>query len=290
MTRWMLDATADTLPPGLLGTPFEAVYRALREVAAGVWDVDPAAYRAGIAWAFYLLERPALLERFPALVAAVLVSEGVPAIRPDQTPAELVALLRVWFGYRPTYARLEALLACYGVEAEVRPISDPYCQLVCPVSDTRLAFYIRVLGMDWARPLTADEIAEIARLASPLGARPAPFYALQAGEAPVYVASAGAGIVYSLMSGAVAQAVPGIPVGGTIDTDSQTTVYTPTAGGIATRSGFSFVNKLLVGDMPDDGGMITCSGFSFVDKQLEGVADMPGGTVGVDIEESIYKK
>ena len=231
MTRWMLDATADTLPPGLIGTPFEAVYRALREVAAGVWDADPAAYRAGIAWAYYLLERPALLERFPALVAAALVSEGVPAIRPDKTPAELVALLRVWFSYRPTYARLEALLACYGVEAEVRPISGPDCQLVCPVSDTRLAFYIRVLAMDWTRPLTAEEISGIARLASPLGARPVPFYALQAGEAPVYVAPAGAGIVYSLISGEIAKPIPGVPVGGTIDATSQTVLYIPRAGG-----------------------------------------------------------
>lgn len=169
-----LDALADTTPPGLLGTPFGVVCDALRVVAASVWDVDPSVYRAGIAWAWYLGARPAALavDGLRALLCAALVSECAPLVRESQTIGELVALLSLWMDYRPTFADMEALFATYGVRVDVRAISDPEGQLLMPVDDTRLAFYIFVLSMDWARPMLLGDIAETARRASPLGARP----------------------------------------------------------------------------------------------------------------------
>lgn len=74
---------------------------------------------------------------------------------------------------------------------------------------------------------------------------------------------------------------PMVALGGTIDTDSQTSVMIEVGkmGGIATRSGFSFVDKQLVGLMPLDGGAVDRSGFSFVDRSLVGNMPDDGGTV-----------
>ena len=154
-----LDALADTTPHGLIGTPFGVVSDALRFVAA---------------WAWYLGARPSALavDGFRALLCAALVSECAPLVRESQTVGELVALLSVWMDYRPVFADMEALFATYGVRVDVRAISDPEGQSLLPVDDTRLAFYIFVLSMDWQRPMLLGEIAETARRASPLGARP----------------------------------------------------------------------------------------------------------------------
>lgn len=169
-----LDALADTTPPGLLGTPFGVVIDALRVVASSVWDVDPTVYRAGIAWAWYLGVRPSALALadFRSLLCAALVSECAPLVRESQTVGELLELLTLWMDYRPVFSDMEALFAAYGVQADVRAISDPEGQALLPVDDTRLAFYIFVLDMDWARPMWLGDIAETARRASPLGARP----------------------------------------------------------------------------------------------------------------------
>lgn len=169
-----LDALADTTPPCLLGTPFGAVCDALRVVAASVWDVDPTVYRAGVAWAWYLAARPSALavDGLRALLCAALVSECAPLVRESQTVGELLALLSLWMDYRPTFSALEALFLTYGVEIDVRAISDPEGQALLPVPDTRLAYYIFVLDMDWARPMWLGDIAETARRASPIGARP----------------------------------------------------------------------------------------------------------------------
>lgn len=169
-----LDALADTTPSGLLGTPFGVVCDALRAVAASVWDADPTVYRAGIAWAWYLGARPSALAvaGFRSLLCAALVSECAPLVRDSQTVGELLALLTLWLDYRPVFADMEALFATYGVQTDVRAISDPEGQALLPVDDKRLAFYIFVLDMDWSRPMWLGDIAETARRASPLGARP----------------------------------------------------------------------------------------------------------------------
>lgn len=176
-----MDALADTTPPGLLGTPFGVVSDALRAVAASVWDVDPTVYRAGIAWSWYLGARPSALAvgGFRALLCAALVSECAPLVRESQTVTELLALLTLWMDYRPVFADMEALFATYGVRVDARAISDPEGQTLLPVDDTRLAFYIFVLSMDWARPMLLGEIAETARRASPLGARPFVVYLVE---------------------------------------------------------------------------------------------------------------
>ncbi len=50
--------------------------------------------------------------------------------------------------------------------------------MVVPVDETRLAFYIAVRGMDWSRPLSLDEVRDLAVRATPLGARPFAYYAI----------------------------------------------------------------------------------------------------------------
>lgn len=169
-----LDTLADTTPPCLLGTPFGVVCDALRVVAASVWDVDPTVYRAGVAWAWYLAARPSALavDGLRAPLCAALVSECAPLVRESQTVGELLALLSLWMDYRPTFSALESLFLTYGVQVDVRAISDPEGQALLPVPDTRLAYYIFVLDMDWARPMWLGDIAETARRASPIGARP----------------------------------------------------------------------------------------------------------------------
>lgn len=167
-----LDQTADTFPVGMAGTPFEDVYRALRIVAASVWAVDPTVYRAGMAWGWYALHAPEILVGFRDVVTAALVSAVAPMVSDTQTDGELVEYLRQWRSYTPTGPKLEAILALFGIDAEVRAISDPEGQALLPVQDTRLAFYIFVKDMDWARPMWLGDIAELARRATPLGSRP----------------------------------------------------------------------------------------------------------------------
>lgn len=204
MSNRPLDHTADTLPVGLQGTPFEAVYDALSVVASAVWDIDPATYRAGIAWGWYLTHRPEELESFRELLAAALISEQAPLVKDTQTDSELVEYLRIWRSYTPTYAKLQAIYSTFGVQTDIQPISDAESQQIMPVADRRLAFYIRVESMDWSRPLTLTEIANIAIRATPLGSRPYPYFALF-GEEEAYVSAGGSG--YNRVLRAVAPAV-----------------------------------------------------------------------------------
>jgi hypothetical protein len=172
MTR-LLDAYADVLPYGLQPTPFGEVWRALQLVASTVWDVDPAVYRAGIAWGWYVQRNPDALAAQRDLVIAALISEQAPLIKADQTTAELVEYLRQWREYRPTYDRLEAIYKLFAADVEILPISTPGAP---PVSDTRLAFYVRIYGVDFSRLLTLEEAYTIAIRATPLGSRPIVYY------------------------------------------------------------------------------------------------------------------
>lgn len=172
MTR-LLDAYADVLPYGLHPTPFGEVWRALQLVASTVWDVDPAVYRAGVAWGWYVQRNPSALESQRDLVIAALISEQAPLIKADQTTAELVEYLQQWRAYRPTYDKLEALYKLFAADVEVLPISTPGAP---PVSDTRLAFYVRIYGVDFSRLLTLEEAYTIAIRATPLGSRPIVYY------------------------------------------------------------------------------------------------------------------
>lgn len=175
----LLDNKADTLPCGLIGTPFETVYKALRTVAADVWAVDPTVYRAGMAWGWYALHRPEKLAGFRDVVAAALVSSFAPLVKDTQTDAELVEYLRQWRDYTPTFGRLQALYALFGATVDIQPITDPESQAVLPVTDTRLAFYVRITEVDFSRPLSLDDAREIALRATPLGSRPYVYYALE---------------------------------------------------------------------------------------------------------------
>lgn len=172
MTR-LLDAYADVLPYGLQPTPFGEVWRALQLVASTVWDVDPAVYRAGIAWGWYVQRNPDALAAQRDLVIAALISEQAPLIKADQTTAELVEYLRQWREYRPTYDKLEALYKLFAADVEILPISTPG---VPPVSDTRLAFCVRIYGVDFSRLLTLEEAYTIAIRSTPLGSRPIVYY------------------------------------------------------------------------------------------------------------------
>lgn len=173
-----IDERADTFPVGLQGTPFEEVYKALRAVAASVWAVDPTVYRAGTAWGWYALNAPDRLAGFRTVVAAALISAFAPMIKDNQTDAELVEYLRMWRVYKPTFGALGELFSVFGASVEVLPISDAESQSVVPVSDTRLAFYLRITGIDFSRALSLLEAVEIARRATPLGSRPFAYYAI----------------------------------------------------------------------------------------------------------------
>lgn len=175
----LLDNKADTFPCGLIGTPFEAVYKALRAVAADVWAVDPTVYRAGMAWGWYAQHRPEKLAGFRDVAAAALVSSFAPLVKDTQTDAELVEYLRQWRDYTPTFGRLQALYALFGATVDIQPITDPESQAVIPVSDTRLAFYVRITEIDFSRPLSLEDAREIALRATPLGSRPYVYYALE---------------------------------------------------------------------------------------------------------------
>lgn len=172
MTR-LLDAYADVLPYGLHPTPFGEVWRALQAVASTVWDVDPAVYRAGIAWGWYAQHNPDALNAQRDLVIAALISEQAPLIKADQTTEELVEYLRQWREYRPTYDRLEALYRLFAADVEILPVSTPGGP---PAGDTRLAFYVRIYGVDFSRLLTLEEAYTIAIRATPLGSCPIVYY------------------------------------------------------------------------------------------------------------------
>lgn len=193
----VLDRNADTFPVGLTGTPFEEVYRALRIVAATVWEVDPLVYRAGMAWGWYALHDPAALTGFRDVVVAALISAIAPMVKDTQTDAELVEYLRQWRVYTPTFPKLQAIYALFGAVVDIQPISDPESQAVLPVDDTRLAFYIRIESVDFSRPLTLAEAREIAVRATPLGSRPYPYYALET-RIPCTVSPAPVGIYIRL--------------------------------------------------------------------------------------------
>lgn len=190
-----LDQNADVLPYGLLGTPFETVFKALQNVAADVWAVDPSVYRAGIAWGWYALHAPGALSGRRELLIAALISEQAPLIKASQTTEELVQYLTQWRVYTPTFPKLEALFGLFGVSADIRPISDADSQTILPVTDTRNAFYVRITGMDWARPFELSEASTLAVRATPLGARPVPYYAFTSAVS-VYAGASSAGAVY----------------------------------------------------------------------------------------------
>lgn len=174
-----LDDMADTFPDGLKGTPFEIVYKALRKVASDVWAVDPTVYRAGMGWGWSALQTPEDLEKFREILINALISAFAPLVKDNQTNAELVEYLRQWREYTPTFPRLQALYALFGVTADIQPISDPESQSVMPVTDTIHAFYVRITPTDMARLLTLSEAYKIAAGASPLGSRPYVYYALE---------------------------------------------------------------------------------------------------------------
>lgn len=173
-----LDDNADTFPVGLQGTPFETVYKALRSVAASVWNVDPTAYRAGMAWGWYALHKRDALVGFRDIVTAALISAFAPMIKDTQTDEELVEYLRQWRSYAPTFPKLQALYAFFGLTVDIQPISDPESQAILPVDDTRLAFYIRIESVDFSRPMSLGEVHDLAVRATPLGSRPYPYYSL----------------------------------------------------------------------------------------------------------------
>lgn len=204
-----LDGSADVLPVGLQSTPFGEVWQALQSVAADVWDVDPSVYRAGMAWLWYAVNHPDDLasDSLRALLVAALISEQAPMVKDWQTNAELVEYLRIWRTYSPTYAKLEAIFATFGARVEVRPISDAESQGVVPVADRRLAFYLRVENFDAARPLTLDEVYQIAVRATPLGSRPVPYYALIS-RTDTRVGPASAGVVRALWASEPAEPAP----------------------------------------------------------------------------------
>lgn len=195
-----LDSSADVLPVGLQPTPFGEVWQALQQVAASVWSVAPSVYRAGMAWLWYAINHPDDLasDNLRALLVAALISEQAPMVKDWQTNAELVEYLRLWREYTPTYDKLEAIFALFGVTAQILPISDAESQLVMPVADRRLSFYIRIEAFDSARPLTLAEISQIATRATPLGSRPYPYLALMGETMPALVGSgfAGSNAVY----------------------------------------------------------------------------------------------
>lgn len=203
-----LDDKADTCPDGLQGTPFWEVYCTLRQVAvAGVWPVDPGAYRAGMAWGWYALHKPGYLTNFRNVVQAALVSACAPMIKPTQTDAELVEYLRQWRDYRPTFPQLQSLYSLFGAVVDVQSISDPESQAVLPVDDTRLAFYLRVESVDTERPLSLSDAITIAVRATPIGSRPYAYY-VQESRIAVPVALAPSGVTLWVENDTVASDPP----------------------------------------------------------------------------------
>lgn len=174
-----LDTTADTFPVGLFDTPFWRVYEAIRSVSASVWAVDPTVWRAGAAWGWYALNAPSVLENFRDVVMSALISSFAPMVKDWQTNVELVEYLRQWRIYKPTFNALQNLYKLFGVSVDIQSISDPESQSAIPVTDTRLAFYIKVTGIDFGRPLGLSDIKEIAVRSTPMGSRPFPYYSIE---------------------------------------------------------------------------------------------------------------
>jgi hypothetical protein len=169
------------LPYGLKTTPFETVFKALQDAAGTVWDVDPAAYRAAIAWAYYLTHnRGPLIRLHDALtiLPAIAVSEAVPLVKDYMDAAQLAELLAQWHGYRPSQAALERLYGAYGMTVDVRPITDAEGQAILPHPVERGAFYVIARAIEWGRGLTPEELALVADRATPLGGKPVVVYAL----------------------------------------------------------------------------------------------------------------
>lgn len=179
----LLDKYADSIfPSGLAGTPFFDVFCALQKVSAGVFDVDPASWRAVCAWGYYLGFNVAYLAGAPEasdFLRCALVSEQAPLVKDTQTASELAALLLAWRGYTPTFERLEGLYPPFAAQADVRPIHDAESQAILPVSETARAFYVKVSAVDWERPLTLSEAETIAVRATPMGSRPFVYYGFE---------------------------------------------------------------------------------------------------------------
>ena len=175
----LLNERADTLPVGLSGTPFETVYKALRSVAASVWSVDPAVYRAGMAWGFYAQHDPQVLESFRAVVAVALVSAQAPLVKDMQTVAELVEYLRLWREYLPTFPALSAIFRLFGAVIDVLPVTDAESQAILPAPDRRGAFYLRIEVGSMQQLLTLDEAVRLALNATPLGSHPLAYLSIE---------------------------------------------------------------------------------------------------------------
>lgn len=205
----LLTRDCDTiLPYGLKTTPFEAVFKALQYVAGTVWDVDPTAYRAAIAWAYYLTHNREPLIRLRdwlAVLSAIAVSEAVPLVAGYMDAAQLVELLAQWHEYRPSQAALERLYGAYGMAVDVRPITDAEGQAILPHPIERGAFYVIARAIDWGRGLTPDELAIVAERATPLGGKPVVVYALTDNRLDVAIHARTAGASQVVWSDAPAE-------------------------------------------------------------------------------------
>lgn len=168
-------------PPGLEGTAFEVVFKALQSVAAGVFSVDDAAWRSAVAWGYYLahdLDSLAATEGGRDFLAAACVSEQVPLIKDSQTSDDLADLLRRWAVYKPTFSALEGLYIPYKATVDVLPVTDDASQAVFPSGDTKGAFYLAIRDISGENPLTIPEAVEIALKATPIGSHPLAYYGL----------------------------------------------------------------------------------------------------------------
>ena len=179
-----LNAQADSvLPPGLAGTPFDDVFKAIQRVAAEAFDVEPRAWRAAVAWGWYLLSYVEILSGSDAAIAflpAVLVSEDAPLVKDDQTAEDLALLLSLWREYTPTFERLEGLYTAFAAAVDVRPVTDDESRGIVPIpEDAKNAFYVVIKDVDWSRPLLLSEADTIARRATPLGALPVVYYGFE---------------------------------------------------------------------------------------------------------------
>lgn len=173
--------TDSIFPPGLEGTAFEVVFKALQSIAAGVFSVDDAAWRSAVAWGYYLahdLDSLAATEGGREFLAAACVSEQVPLIKDTQTAEDLADLLRRWSVYKPTFSALEGLYIPYKATVDVLPVTDEASQAVFPSGDTKGAFYLAIRDISGENPLAIPEAVEIALKATPIGSHPLAYYGL----------------------------------------------------------------------------------------------------------------